>query len=227
MVHCHYLPRIYDGAQITSLPRFHIKQIITVLKKIKQLRYVLIFFLAFFSRASIAQKVLIETDKGNIVVVLNPKAPVTSANFLKYVSAKKYDGAKFYRVVRMNNQPDNKVKIEVIQGGLDEDSTMNFPRIKHESTDITGIKHVSGTLSMARVGPGTAGSEFFICVSDQPELDFGGKRNPDNQGFAAFGQVVSGMDVVKSIQGDKTGTGENIQRLQKPVKIFRMSVIQD
>ena len=94
-----------------------------------------------------------------------------------------------------------KVKIEVIQGGLELESTdLPFEAIRHESTQITGIKHLDGVISMARGGPGTAASEFFICINDQPELDFGGQRNPDEQGFAAFGKVVDGMEVVRRIQ---------------------------
>jgi peptidyl-prolyl cis-trans isomerase A (cyclophilin A) len=172
-----------------------------------------------------AQNILVETEMGNIVLKLSPeKAPVTVNNFLKYVNAHRYDGAAFYRVVRMNNQADKKVKIEVIQGGLGDDSTKNFPRIKHESTNITGLKHKNGTLSMARNIPGSAGSEFFICINDQPELDFGGKRNPDGQGFAAFGEVVSGMEVVKKIQLSETGDAEENQKLKFPVKIKSIQV---
>ncbi|GLU52240.1 peptidylprolyl isomerase [Dyadobacter frigoris] len=174
-----------------------------------------------------AQKILVETEIGNIVLILNPeKAPLTVSNFLKYVNVHRYDGATFYRVVRMDNQANKKIKIEVIQGGLGDDSTKNFPRIKHESTNITGLKHLNGTLSMARNIPGSAGSEFFICINDQPELDFGGKRNPDGQGFAAFGEVISGMDVVKKIQVRETGDGEKNQTLKLPVKIIAMKVIK-
>lgn len=154
------------------------------------------------------------------------KAPVTCKNFLKYVDEKKYDGAIFYRVVRLNNQPDKKVKIEVIQGGLQNDTTGNFPPIAHESTKITGIKHLNGVLSMARTIPGSATSEFFICINDQPELDFGGKRNTDGQGFAAFGKVISGMDVVRRIQLGETERGEKSQSLKQPVKITGMSRIK-
>jgi peptidyl-prolyl cis-trans isomerase A (cyclophilin A) len=176
---------------------------------------------------SFAQKILVRTDKGDIQMELFPdKAHLTCKNFLKYVDAKKYDGAIFYRVVRLNNQPNNKVKIEVIQGGLQNDTTNNFPAIVHESTKVTGVKHLSGTLSMARTNPGSAHSEFFICINDQPELDYHGKRNPDGQGFAAFGKVTSGMDIVDNIQQGATGTGENIQSLKQPVKIISMRRIK-
>ena len=174
-----------------------------------------------------AQKLLMETDKGNLKIQLDSKrAPVTCENFMKYVDEKKYEGAVFYRVVRLDNQPDKKVKIEVIQGGVKDDTTKNLPPIFHETTKITNLKHLDGTLSMARNGPGTASSEFFICINNQPELDFGGKRNPDGQGFAAFGQVISGMDVVRKIQVGDTGSGNASQTLKEPVKIIRISRIK-
>jgi peptidyl-prolyl cis-trans isomerase A (cyclophilin A) len=147
-------------------------------------------------------RVLIETDMGNIEVELDAKnAPNTVANFLKYVDGKLYDGGRFHRTVTPENQPDNKVKIEVIQAGIHPDKTKDeLPAIKLERTRDTKLSHKDGTISMARDGPDTATSDFFICLGDQPELDFGGKRNPDGQGFAAFGRVVKGMDVAKKIQ---------------------------
>jgi peptidyl-prolyl cis-trans isomerase A (cyclophilin A) len=147
-------------------------------------------------------RVKIETDKGNIEVELDAaKAPNTVANFLKYVDGKFYDGGKFHRTVTPDNQPNNKVKIEVVQAGINPEKTKDDLRpIKLERTKDTGLKHVDGAISMARNGPDTATSDFFICIGALPELDFGGKRNPDGQGFAAFGKVVKGMDVVKKIQ---------------------------
>ena len=158
-----------------------------------------------------------ETNLGLIQIELYPdKAPITVANFLKYVDDARYDELHFYRVVHMGNQPDNKIKIEVIQGGLEIDKhPMELPPIHHETTNKTGFKHEDGTLSMARLEPGTASSEIFICINDQPELNFGGKRNPDGQGFAAFGRVVSGMDIVRQIQSKP----EKEQMLVKPVKV--------
>ena len=158
-----------------------------------------------------------ETELGSIQMVLYPdRAPITVSNFLKYVDENRYKDFHFYRVVHMENQPDNDVKIEVIQGGLGFDKhPMELPTILHETTDKTGIKHLNGTLSMARLEPGTASSEIFICINDQPELDFGGKRNPDGQGFAAFGKVISGMDVVRKIQL----LPETNQILDKVVKV--------
>jgi peptidyl-prolyl cis-trans isomerase A (cyclophilin A) len=147
-------------------------------------------------------RVVIETDLGNIFLELFPKlAPVSVANFLRYVDEHRFDGASFYRVVRMDNQPDNKIKIEVIQGGLkDDEDSQHLPPIPHETTLQSGILHSDGVISMARNEPGTASADFFICIGDQPELDFGGRRNPDQQGFAAFGRVVEGMNVVRKIQ---------------------------
>ncbi len=143
-----------------------------------------------------------QTELGDVKVEVDvSKAPVTTANFLKYVDEKGFQGASFYRTVRMDNQPDNDVKIKVIQGGLGRgDHENRLLAIEHETTNRTGLRHEDGVILMARLAPGTASSEFFICVGDQPELDFGGRRNPDGQGFAAFGRVIEEMDVVRKIQ---------------------------
>jgi peptidyl-prolyl cis-trans isomerase A (cyclophilin A) len=171
----------------------------------------------FVAAAEKPVRVVIATDLGEIEVELAADAaPNTVANFLKYVDAKKYDGGRFHRTVTPDNQPDNKVKIEVIQGGLDPKTEKDaFPAIKLERTKDTKLKHLDGTISMARDGPDTATADFFICIGDQPELDFGGKRNPDGQGFAAFGKVTKGMDVVKKIQ-QSAAEG---QTLKPPVSI--------
>jgi len=147
-------------------------------------------------------RVLIATELGEITLEVYPeKTPITAANFLRYIKDGRFRGATFYRTVTLGNQPNNAVKIEVIQGGLGDDpDSLGLPPILHETTAQTGLLHEDGTVSMARREPGTASSEIFICIGDQPELDFGGKRNPDGQGFAAFGKVVLGMDVVRRIQ---------------------------
>ena len=162
-------------------------------------------------------RVKMKTDLGDILVEIDTvNAPVTASNFLKYVDDKIFNSAFFYRVVRMDNQPNNEIKIEIIQGGLGfDESPLSLAPIEHETTDKTGILHKDGVISMARMEPGTASSEIFICVGNQPELDFGGKRNADGQGFAAFGKVINGMDVVREIQSkpDKeqmSGTPVNI-----------------
>jgi peptidyl-prolyl cis-trans isomerase A (cyclophilin A) len=145
--------------------------------------------------------ILIQTELGDIVVELYlQQAPITVNNFLRYIAEDRFAAAAFYRVVRADNQPNNPVKIAVIQGGLKIDNhPQSLPPIPHESTQQTGLRHEDGTLSMARDEPGTASSDFFICVGKQPELDFGGTRNPDGAGFAAFGKVLAGLDVVQKI----------------------------
>jgi peptidyl-prolyl cis-trans isomerase A (cyclophilin A) len=165
--------------------------------------------------------VRIATDKGDLDVELDAaKAPRTVANFLRYVDGKFYDGGRFHRTVTPDNQPDNKVKIEVVQAGINPEKAKDeFKPVKLERTKDSGLSHKDGTISMARDGPDTATSDFFICVGDQPELDFGGKRNPDGQGFAAFGRVVKGMDVVKKIQ---TSAAKG-QTLDPPVKIIKIT----
>jgi peptidyl-prolyl cis-trans isomerase A (cyclophilin A) len=168
-------------------------------------------------------RVLIKTCAGDIVVELfERQAPITVANFLAYVDKGLYQGACFYRVVRPDNQPQSPVKIEVIQGGLGAaEETRALPPILHETTEKTGVRHRDGTISMARDKPGTASSEFFICINDQPELDFGGRRNPDGQGFAAFGRVIRGKDVVRSIQR----LDNKAQMLERPAPILSVSRI--
>jgi peptidyl-prolyl cis-trans isomerase A (cyclophilin A) len=166
-------------------------------------------------------RVLIRTEKGDIEVELDSaKAPNTAANFLKYVDGGYYDGGRFHRTVTRDNQPDNKVKIEVVQAGVNPEKAKDeFQPIKLERTKDTRLSHTGGTISMARDGPDTATSDFFICIGDQKELDFGGKRNPDGQGFAAFGRVVKGMDVVKKVQ-QAPADG---QTLKPPVKILKVT----
>jgi peptidyl-prolyl cis-trans isomerase A (cyclophilin A) len=162
------------------------------------------------------ESIIIRTEFGEIHARLDlRRAPATSLNFLRYVDAEMFDSASFYRVVRMDNQPRDSIKIEVIQGGRNKNEDKGFPPIIHETTKMTGIRHKNGTISMARSEPGSATSEFFICVGDQPELDFGGKRNPDRQGFAAFGKIIKGMDVVRRIHT----TNSSGQYLVNPVLI--------
>ncbi len=167
---------------------------------------------------SFAQKAIpciIETSFGKFRIELYPeKAAVTVANFLKYVDAGLYDGTSFYRVCTPENETNRVIRIEVIQGG-DVLEARQFDAIPLETTAKTGIRHIDGTLSMARDLPNSATSSFFICIGNQKELDFGGKRNPDGQGFAAFGKVVKGMKVVRKIQAQK----ENDQFLIEPVRI--------
>jgi len=173
-------------------------------------------------------KATIETSLGNIQIELySHQAPLTVANFVRYIQANAFTGGRFYRVVRLDND-NGSPKIEVVQGGVNPDFK-EFAPIALESTQQTGIKHLDGTLSMARGAPDTATSEFFICIGEQPALDHGALRNPDGQGFAAFGRVVSGMDVVKAIhQIREAQEVEDAyvkgQMLAEPVNIIRVSL---
>lgn len=143
-------------------------------------------------------------------------APITAGNFLTYVRAGLFDQTAFYRIVAPCNQSDQKVPINVIQGGLREDVPPPLPPIEHEPTSQTGLRHLDGTISMARIAPGSAAGAFFICIGDQPALDHGGARNPDGQGFAAFGQVIRGMDVARAIWA----CAEADTFLEKPIPIL-------
>ncbi|MHC1764381.1 MAG: beta-L-arabinofuranosidase domain-containing protein [Verrucomicrobiia bacterium] len=165
-------------------------------------------------------KVSIQTTIGNIEVELDAEhAPVTTKNFLRYAQAGLYSNGRFHRTVRLDNQPTDTVRIEVIQASADPAKTNEFfAPISLERTGETGLKHLDGTISMARSGPDSAQDHFFICIGDQPELDFGGARNPDGQGFAAFGRVVDGQEVVRKIHGAPAER----QSLNPPVLIQRV-----
>lgn len=156
--------------------------------------------IVLFSTATGAEtvNVLMTTSLGNIEMEIDTAAaPVTATNFLRLVDGGHLDGGAFYRAVSPENDNGSPV-ISVIQGGLG-DAEGPFPPIAHETTADTGLLHVDGAVSMARAEVGTASTEIFICIGDQPALDFGATRNPDGQGFAVFGRVINGMDVVKAI----------------------------
>ncbi|WP_404713301.1 peptidylprolyl isomerase [Sphingomonas sp. MMS24-J13] len=145
-------------------------------------------------------RVAINTSEGTIVVELEAKrAPISSANFLKYVDAHRFDGTYFYRAARAKSDPHR----GLIQGGIDHDMPKTFFPIKHEPTSVTGLKHVDGTLSMARNDPGTAMGDFFITIGPAAGLD----AAPGYPGYAAFGHVVKGMDVAKRILAKPTYPG--------------------
>ena len=167
----------------------------------------------------------VSTGLGDFVAEVDPvHAPLSSANFLAYVGRGLLDGQSVYRIVSLANQPNTvKFKIEVIQFGWrgKEGDPPPLPVIAHEPTSVSGLRHRDGTLSMARLAPGTAGPAFFICVGDQPALDFGGGRNPDGQGFAAFGQVVEGMDVVRGI----FAKAEASDQMKAPVTIGKAVLV--
>ena len=144
--------------------------------------------------AAATTDVVIKTDVGDITVALDKvHAPLTTANFLRYVDAKRFDGITFYRAMKLG--PD----LGLIQGGLRNDPKRLFPPVPHEPTSRTGLAHVDGTISMPRNAPGSATGDFFITVGAIPSLDADPSRTGDNLGFAAFGHVVAGMDVVRRI----------------------------
>jgi len=169
--------------------------------------------------------VVFETEKGAIEVEVDiVHAPITGANFLKYVDAGFFDGGMVNRSVRPDNTVRHDVEIEVIQFQIDPARRrQQFAPIPLERTSVTGLKHLDGTISMARSGPDTATASFSIVIGDQPEMDFGGRRNPDGQGFAAFGRVVRGMEVVKAIQAAPTGRrgAFGTESLDPPIKVVK------
>lgn len=170
--------------------------------------------------ASATPHVVIQTDKGDIEIELYPqKAPQTVAGFLSFVDSGFYNNGSFYRVLNDENQPSNAPKTELIQGGIWKTHTslaMRLTRIPHETTKQTGILHTDGVISLARGEPGTAGTEFFICVGRQPGLDYGGENVADRQGYATFGVVVKGMEIVRRIYRQN----ENDQYFIHPVAIY-------
>ena len=166
--------------------------------------------------------IIIETKYGDIEVELYAeKAPKTVAAFLANVDASVYKDCSFYRVLSRDNQPSDAEKTELIQGGIWRSKSkkdLNRPAIPHETTEQTKVLHKDGTISLARLEPGTATTEFFICIGDQPSLDFGSDSNADKQGYAAFGKVFKGMDVVRRIQNMK----EYEQSFDPPVDIYNI-----
>ena len=169
--------------------------------------------------------VVIETELGTITVTVDlAHAPGTAANFLKYVDAQFYDGGVVNRAVRPDNTTRHDVEIQGIQFQIDPARRrQQFPPIALERTRDTGLRHVDGAISMARSGPDSATASFFIVIGDQPEMDFGGRRNADGQGFAVFGRVTAGMDVVRKIQAAHTGAAGpyGTESLDPPIKVTR------
>jgi peptidyl-prolyl cis-trans isomerase A (cyclophilin A) len=169
--------------------------------------------------------VSIETELGTITLAVDvAHAPITGQNFLRYVDGQFYDGGVINRAVRPDNTTRHDVEIQCIQFQVDPAKRrQQFPPIAMESTRVTGLKHLDGAISMARNGPDSATGSFVITIGDQPEMDFGGRRNADGQGFAVFGRVTAGMDVVRKIQASHTGsTGPyGPESLEPPIKVLR------
>ena len=169
--------------------------------------------------------VVFETEKGTIEMAVDGvHAPATAANFLRYVDAGFYDGGIVNRAVRPDNTVRHDVEIQVIQFQINPTRRgEQFPPIALERTTVTGLQHVDGALSMARSGPDTATASFSIVIGDQLEMNFGGRRNADGQGFAVFGRVIRGMDVVREIQASPTGPQGpyGTESLAPPIKVLR------
>ena len=167
-------------------------------------------------------RVTLTTAEGPILVeVETERAPITAGNFLKYVDQKRLDNTSFYRASKVPNMPE----LGLVQGGVRYDPKKVLPPIRHEPTTQTGLKHLDGTISMGRNAPGTAAGDFFIIVGDMPYMDADPSQPGDNQGYAAFGRVVEGMDVVKRIMAAPISetAGEGVMKgeiLAQPVKIL-------
>ena len=183
----------------------------------------LVLMVASCKQTYLNPHVSIVTRFGEIEVELYPnQAPASVAAFLQYVDSGLYKNATFYRVLNADNQPSNAFKSNLIQGGIWQTNykkSIRLPGIPHESTNQSHLFHTDGIISLARQEPGTANTEFFICIGNQPGFDYGGKNNPDGQGYAAFGKVVKGMDVVHKIYD----APENDQLLQPPVDIYQIN----
>ena len=166
-----------------------------------------------------AVRTRVETEAGSFVVEVDTEvAPITVAHYLAHVDRKLLDGGAVYRIVTLANQgAETPHRIEVVQWGMNrpDGQPPPLPPIAHETTQQTGLRHLDGTVSMARAQPGSATAEYFVCIGAQPELDVGGRRNPDGLGFAAFGRVVEGMDVVRALHA----RGGADQYLAQPIRV--------
>ena len=168
-------------------------------------------------------RVRIETELGDIdLEVFERQAAASAGYFLADVRAGRYDGSSFFRIVTLSNQSAEKHRrIAAIQGGLRHEREDLPPVIPHETTAMTGLKHLKGTVSLARFAPGAVYHSFFICLRDEPVLDFGGARHPDGQGFAAFGRVAEGFEVVQRI----FARAEQAEYLKNEIAIRRAVVV--
>jgi len=183
--------------------------------------------------------IVLETEAGAITVEIDTvHAPITAANFLKYVDGGFYDGGEFHRTVRPDTEVRKDVPIQVVQARINQARVSeSYPPIPIERTSVTGLKHLNGSLTMARdvtptsPGPDTATSGFAICMGDQPIMDFPSKRSPDGQGYAVFGRVIAGMEVVKKIHAahapkdtpatNLAGAGQTLVPTIKIIRAYR------
>jgi peptidyl-prolyl cis-trans isomerase A (cyclophilin A) len=187
-----------------------------------------LIFIIFFCIACSSPKyknphIEIQTKFGDIEVELFPdKAPKTVAAFLKYVDSGYYKNASFYRALNDDNQPMGNAETALLQGGIWKTKpNFSLPGIPHETTQQTKLSHTDGTISLARQEAGTANSEFFICVGDQKGFDYGGANSTDGQGYAAFGHVLKGMDLVRKFYSQPTD-GEQLKQQVDILNIIRL-----
>ena len=181
----------------------------------KQLSWLLLTGLtACGSKVDKSPNVILETSLGAIEIEVYPeKAPLSAGDFLNYVDRKYYHGQGFYRVVRADNDP-RQMGMSLIQGGRLNIESLGAP-IAHETTKMTGLRNKAGSVAIAREEPGTGSAAFFfINIDDNNFLNEGGERNPDGQGYAVFGQVVSGMEVIKKIQARDVARESDDERTQ-------------
>ena len=172
-----------------------------------------IFLFSCAQKKSELPLITISTNYGDIEAELYPtKAPKTVAAFLSYIEKSFYKNTTFYRVLKDDDMPTD-YNSGLIQGGV-WPNLKSVAGIEHESTKFTGLSHIDGTLSMARTGVGTATTEFFICIGDQTSLDAGRSGTKDSLGFAAFGKVVHGMDIVRSIQSTESTGDKFIKKIK-------------
>ena len=173
-------------------------------------------------------KVTMHTALGDMLLAIETeRAPVSAANFLRYVDQKRFDGMGFYRAVKIGESGN----YGLVQAGLRGDPKKELKPIRHEPTFLTGLSHVSGAISMARLAPGSAASDFFIVLGDLPALDAQPGGSGDNQGYAVFGHLIEGMDVVRAIleQSHSLTAGEGAmqgQMLATPVKVLTVRRVQ-
>jgi peptidyl-prolyl cis-trans isomerase A (cyclophilin A) len=182
----------------------------------------IVLFSACATRNPDRPHVVIQTGAGDIEIELYLReAPKTAGAFLSYVASGLYKNGSFYRVLNEDNQTTGSPVSNLIQGGIwktDHNKAVSLPGVPHETTRDTHILHTDGVISLARDSPGTGTTEFFICVGNQPGFDFGGENNPDGQGYAAFGKVVSGMDVVRTLYARP----ENNQTFTPQIPIYNI-----
>jgi peptidyl-prolyl cis-trans isomerase A (cyclophilin A) len=173
-------------------------------------------------------KVVMQTGLGPILLLIETeRAPITAANFLRYVDQKRLDGIGFYRAVKIGDTGE----YGLVQAGIQGDPKRALPPIAHEPTTVTGLSHISGAISMARLEPGTAMMDFFIVLGNLTTMDAQPNAPGDNQGYAVFGRVVDGMDLVRAIleQPHSATAGDGImkgQMLETPVKILTMRRVE-